>query len=318
MEILPTKNAEKGVNFTVADFLEAGRERLRLSLVVGGAGMNRVIAEPTVNRLGLGLTGFFKCFAHRRLHVVGNAERAYLASLPPDERAARFRAVLDHGARMFVYTGGHKPAAGAVRLVEEYGAVLLQTALATRAFNRDATFVMEELGAPRTSIYGTMVEVCGLGVLFEGDPGLGKSETALGLIKNGAALVADDLTCVRKDVAKNMLYGSASESTAGFMEIRGIGIMHVPRVFGVNAVRGEKRLHRGDDKTLIPLKMPIHPVITNFLSIPDYTFISSYSMLPKPSDSAYGKISRPNRESIRSCSFKAPGSFDAQIISINA
>ncbi len=242
MESLPTKDAERGVNFTVADFLEAGRERLRLSLVVGGAGMNRVIAEPTVNRLGLGLTGFFKCFAHRRLHVVGNAERAYLASLPPDERAARFRAVLDHGARMFVYTGGHKPAAGAVRLVEEYGAVLLQTALATRAFNRDATFVMEELGAPRTSIYGTMVEVCGLGVLFEGDPGLGKSETALGLIKNGAALVADDLTCVRKDVAKNMLFGSASESTAGFMEIRGIGIMHVPRVFGVNAVRGEKRL----------------------------------------------------------------------------
>ena len=242
MESLPTKDAERGVSFTVADFLEAGRERLGLSLSVDGGGLDRVIAEPTVNRLGLGLTGFFKCFAHRRLQVVGNAERAYLASLSPSERDSRFRAVLDHGARMFVYTGGHKPAAGAVRLVEEYGAVLLQTALATRAFNRDATFVMEELGAPRTSIYGTMVEVCGLGVLFEGDPGLGKSETALGLIKNGAALVADDLTCVRKDVAKNMLFGSASESTAGFMEIRGIGIMHVPRVFGVNAVRGEKRL----------------------------------------------------------------------------
>jgi HPr kinase/phosphorylase len=87
-----------------------------------------------------------------------------------------------------------------------------------------------------------MVEVFGLGVLFEGDPGLGKSETALGLVKRGAALVADDLTCIRKDVAGNILYGSASDSTAGFMEIRGIGIMHVPSVFGINAVRGEKRL----------------------------------------------------------------------------
>ena len=87
-----------------------------------------------------------------------------------------------------------------------------------------------------------MVEVCGLGVMFEGDPGLGKSETALGLIKRGSALIADDLTCIRKDVASNLLFGSASESTAGYMEIRGIGIMHVPSVFGVNAVRGEKRL----------------------------------------------------------------------------
>jgi phosphotransferase system HPr (HPr) family protein len=87
-----------------------------------------------------------------------------------------------------------------------------------------------------------MVEVSGLGVMFEGDPGLGKSETALGLIKRGCALIADDLTCVRREVGGNELYGSASESTAGYMEIRGIGIVHVPSLFGVSAVRGEKRL----------------------------------------------------------------------------
>ena len=82
----------------------------------------------------------------------------------------------------------------------------------------------------------------GLGVLFEGDPGLGKSETALGLVKRGCALVADDLTCIRKDVGNNILFGSASAATAGFMEISGIGIMHIPSVFGVCAVRGEKHL----------------------------------------------------------------------------
>ena len=87
-----------------------------------------------------------------------------------------------------------------------------------------------------------MVEVAGLGVLIEGEPGLGKSETALGLIRRGCALVSDDLTCVRREVGKDIVYGSASDSTAGYMEIRGIGIMHVPSLFGVAAVRGEKRL----------------------------------------------------------------------------
>ncbi len=111
-----------------------------------------------------------------------------------------------------------------------------------RVFANQATFVLEKLAAPSTTVYGTMVEVAGIGVLFEGDPGLGKSETALGLLKRGAALVADDLTCVRKDVGNNVLYGSASDSTAGYMEIRGIGIVHIPSIFGVNAVREEKRV----------------------------------------------------------------------------
>jgi len=87
-----------------------------------------------------------------------------------------------------------------------------------------------------------MVEVNGLGVLIEGAPGLGKSETALGLVKRGHALVADDLTCVRRGVGSKLLFASASKATAGYMEIRGIGIVHVPSIFGITSVRGEKRL----------------------------------------------------------------------------
>lgn len=154
----------------------------------------------------------------------------------------RYELLLAHQAKIFVCTAGHVPPKDAIDAVEKAGGVILTSALMTRVFARHATFILEALGAPRTSLYGTMCEVCGLGVLFEGDPGLGKSETALGLIKRGSALIADDLTCVRKDVATNLLFGSASDSTAGYMEIRGIGIMHVPSVFGINAVRGEKRL----------------------------------------------------------------------------
>jgi len=239
---LPTRDCTKGTPFTAADLVESCRESLRLTVVAGGRFAERRVSEPIVNRLGLALTGFFRNFAHGRLHMVGNAEWAYLESLPRKVREDAFEAVLGHRARLIVFAAGHKAPEPFRALAERHRAVVMETPLKTRVFSRMAMFEMERLGAPRTAIYGTTVEVCGLGILFEGDPGLGKSETALGLIKRGHALVADDLTCIRKDVANNRLVASASESTAGYMEIRGIGIMHVQSVFGVGSVRGEKRL----------------------------------------------------------------------------
>ena len=244
MRNLPPPDAANGVPFTVADFVEAGRERLRLKVLVGGKGLERVIEEPVLYRPGLALTGFFKDFAFRRVQLFGNAEMSYVKALPEETRSEPFKGLLAHKARLFVYTNSNVPTPGSdiLALAKAAGAAVLQSSLSTRQFSRLATFILERLGAPRTSIYGTMVEVCGLGVMFEGDPGMGKSETALGLIKRGAALIADDLTCIRKDVGTDLLFGSASEATAGYMELRGIGIMHVPSVFGINAVRGEKRL----------------------------------------------------------------------------
>ena len=242
MKNLPTRTSAKGNVFTVADFFEAGREVLSLSLVAGGENMGRPIEEPVMNRPGLALTGFYDHFAWERPQVFGNAEMAYLESLGDALRHERLKALLDRKASCFIFTNGRKPKTAEVSFAAKSGAVLLSTPMTTSDFIHHSAFILEKLGAPTTSIYGTMVEVCGIGVLFEGDPGLGKSETALGLIKRGCALVADDLTCIRKDVGNNLLFGSAAESTAGYMEIRGIGIMHVQSVFGVSAVRGEKRL----------------------------------------------------------------------------
>ena len=243
MKGLPTKSSANGSKFTVSDFLEAGREQLRLTLVVGGKGLEHPVDEPIVNRPGLALTGFYEDFAWKRLQLVGNAETAYLRSLDPKTRLERFRGVIERRAFCFIFTNGQQPDADAVAAAEEAGVAVMTTPLRTSEFAHHSAFVMEKLSAPRTSLYGTMVEVCGLGVLFEGAPGLGKSETALGLVKRGCALVADDLTCIRKDVGNNLLFGSASDSTAGYMELRGIGIMHLPSIFGITAVRGEKRLH---------------------------------------------------------------------------
>ena len=242
MKALPSGTSAQGRSFTVADFFEAGREELSLELLAGGSNMERIIEEPIANRPGLALTGFYEHFAWKRLQVVGNAETSYLDSLSPSVRRARLDALVAHKAFCFIFTNGQRPGPIEMEFASSSGAVLMASPLETRHFVHRSAFVLERLGAPATSIYGTMVEVCGLGVLFEGDPGLGKSETALGLIKRGHALVADDLTCIRKEVGNNILYGSASESTSGYMEIRGIGIMHIPSLFGVSAVRGEKCL----------------------------------------------------------------------------
>jgi HPr kinase/phosphorylase len=238
VEIPKTPVATK---FTLRAFVAAGRERLKLSVVVD-AGLDHLVAEPMMYRPGLALTGFFGNFAHKRIQVVGKAERAYLASLGKAERMERLKALFDHGAYCIVFAAGMGVSEEIKDIARQAGGTILASPLLTRNLIHASTFVLETLSAPTVRLYATTVEVAGLGVMMRGDPGVGKSETAMGLIKRGNALVADDFTCLRKDVANNILYASAGGSTRNYMEIRGIGILHVPSIFGVTAVRAEKQL----------------------------------------------------------------------------
>ena len=238
----PVEQIPGAPTFTLRAFVAEGAERLRMEVVVGGNGLEHEVLEPMCNRPGLALTGFYGFFAWRRIQVIGQAEQAYLDSLAPDVRLARVKALFDRGAYCLIFACGIEVPAVLASLAESAGVVVCRTELLTRIFFHQAAFVLEKLRAPKIRLYGTTVEVAGLGVMLEGAPGLGKSETALGLIKHGNALVADDLTCLRKDVAANRLFATASPATRNYMEIRGIGIIHVPSVFGVTAVRAEKEL----------------------------------------------------------------------------
>jgi HPr kinase/phosphorylase len=204
--------------------------------------MDHPVAEPMMYRPGLALTGFFGNFAYRRIQVIGKAECAYLDSISEAERLKRLRALFEHGAYCLIFAAGLDVPADVQDLVRQAGGTILSSPLLTRNLIHASTFVLETLSAPTVRLYATTVEVAGLGVMMRGDPGVGKSETAMGLIKRGNALVADDFTCLRKDVANNILYASAGGSTRNYMEIRGIGILHVPSIFGVTAVRAEKQL----------------------------------------------------------------------------
>lgn len=226
---------------TVGEFYEAGRGRLDLELIAGGAGMRKVIREAALNRLGLALTGFSKYFAHRRVQILGNAELAYLLSLPDPERVRRLEAVLGFRIPCLVVTRQRKVPPAFLALAERTHTPFIRTPMVTMDFVNAATILMQNLTAPRMLMQGTMVEILGIGVLLQGRHGVGKSEAALALIQKGYSLVADDATFVRRD-SSGVLLGSARGVTRYHMEIRGVGIIHVPSLFGVASVRDEKQL----------------------------------------------------------------------------
>lgn len=226
---------------SVSDFLKAGKQRLELDLVAGESGLNRRIEEAAVNRPGLALTGFFQFFAPRRIQTLGHAEMAYLQSLPVKDRRIRLQKLFEHHIPCLVITRRHKVLNEIEKLAEEFRTPVLKTPLITKHFVNGATIVMENLMAPRVVTQGTMVEILGVGVLLTGRAGVGKSETALALIKKGHSLVADDVTSLRLDSSGSVV-GAPVGVTRYHMEIRGLGIIHVPSLFGVASVRNEKKL----------------------------------------------------------------------------
>jgi HPr kinase/phosphorylase len=226
---------------TVGDFLKAGRERLELELVAGTSGAGRRIEEAAINRPGLALTGFYQYFAPRRIQILGHAEMAYLASISPAERHNRLKQLFEHHVPCVVVTRRHRVLPELLELAESYKTCVLRTPLITKNFINSATIVMENLVAPRMVMQGTMVEILGVGVLLVGKAGVGKSETALALIKKGHCLVSDDVTALRVDSSGDVI-GSPVGVTRYHMEIRGLGIIHVPSLFGVASVRNEKKL----------------------------------------------------------------------------
>ena len=226
---------------TVRKFFEEGATRLLLQLVAGQNGLDRLIREPAINRPGLGLAGFFKYFPVKRIQLIGYAEYSYLQTLPEEDRVSRMEGIFARHVPCVIYSRNRHPSERVKELAEKYSIPLLRTQMITGLFTNAATILMEDLCSPRVKVHGTMLEVSGMGVLLEGPPGIGKSETALGLIKHGHALVADDCTLLAR-ASNGSIIGSAVGITQHYMEIRGLGIIYVPSIFGVSAVRGAKQL----------------------------------------------------------------------------
>lgn len=220
---------------TVEDFLNAARDKLGIEVVGGRLGLHRVIEETLLHRPGLALAGFYRRFPYRRIQLIGLSEYEYLQSLDPGVRREQFTRFFQSEMPCIVITWGQPVFPELIELAEKHALPLLVSKVETIHFTNTATIILEDLAAPTAKIHATLLHVAGLGVLIEGKAGLGKSETALGLIKRGHALVADDLTCLRRD-NNGRLIGASSPVTREYMELRGLGIIHVPSIFGVASV----------------------------------------------------------------------------------
>ncbi len=226
---------------TVKDFFDASKESTKLTIVAGEAGLKRRINEAAVNRPGLAFTGFYKYFANRRIQVIGLAEISYLSSLSKKEREKSLREFFEQKIPCVVFARGKQVPPEVKKLADDYKIPVFRTPVITKDFVNAATITMENLSAPHTMVQGTMLEIMGIGVLIDGAPGIGKSDTALALIRKGYALVSDDVTSVRVDSAGSLI-AYPTNITRYHMEIRGIGIIHVPSLYGVSSVRNSKRL----------------------------------------------------------------------------
>jgi HPr kinase/phosphorylase len=226
---------------TVAHFFETYRDKLKMELVVGEPGLNRLIHEGTINRPALALTGFFKYFANKRVQVLGAAEMTYLKTLPQDTQISILQQMVKRGIPCIVLTRNYHPTHPMQVVAEEMKLPLLRTPMITMNWINLATLAIDNEFAPQGTQHATTLDIKGVGVMLRGDSGVGKSECALALIERGHSLVADDLTVIRL-LDERELMASSRPLNRGYMECRGIGIINVAEMFGVKCVRLEKRI----------------------------------------------------------------------------
>ena len=226
---------------SVGRFFTAHADELGLELVAGKKGLDRIIREPTVNRPGLALSGFYKYFAPKRVQVFGSAELSYLQNLPATERKERLRRFFDCTIPCLVVARRAKLPTGVAEMANEAGVPLFRTPMITMKFINAATIALEFEFAPRRSEHGSMVDILGVGTLIRGASGIGKSECVLSLLERGYSLVSDDITRFRAFEGREVV-GTSADLTRFHMEVRGIGIINVASIFGVRSIRTEKTL----------------------------------------------------------------------------
>jgi HPr kinase/phosphorylase len=226
---------------TVAHFYETYREKLKMELVTGQAGLHRMIREGSINRPALALTGFFKYFATKRIQVLGAAEMTYLKTRPQEDQTFIFQQMVKKGVPCLVLTRNFNLTKPMLAVAGKMRLPIFRTPLITMNFVNLATLCIDNEFAPSVIEHATMLDIKGVGVLLRGDSGVGKSECALALIERGHSLVADDLTVI-KLLDERELMASSRMLNRGYMECRGIGIINIAEMFGVKSVRLEKRI----------------------------------------------------------------------------
>ena len=226
---------------TVRQLFDVKEGSLKLELLTPGVPLEGRIEDPDVSSPGLSLAGYTARFPEGRAQVYGKTEMSYLATLDAGTVRERLDAVFAHEVPAVFVTRSQDVPPAFVVAAEHASVPVFRTRLATGDFYRALKPYLEDVLAPATTIHGSLADVYGIGLLFTGPSGVGKSECVLGLLERGHRIVADDLVFVSRRGA-DVLMGKGSELQAFHMEIRGIGIVDVASMFGTRAIRQRKRV----------------------------------------------------------------------------
>lgn len=225
----------------VAQLYENMKEPLKLELLGNPGGLEREITSVDASGPGLVLAGYVGRFVAARIQVLGETEVTYLNSLDAETRRERIRLFLSYPFPCVMVTKGLALPDGMEEEAKAAGIAILRSAVKTQQFYRHIIPFLEAQFAPSSTLHGSLADVFGVGLLFTGDSGIGKSECVLDLVERGHRLVADDLViCTRRGT--DVVLGRAHDHAHHHMEIRGVGIIDVSRIFGIRAVRQQKRI----------------------------------------------------------------------------
>jgi HPr kinase/phosphorylase len=225
----------------VEEFYNLTKDKLKLRLVAGGKGLKRRIMVPELNRPGLALAGYFDYFASRRPQVLGMVEINYLNSMDVALRRKRIRELLTRRVPCVIVARNYRPPVELPEEADRDRVPLFRSHMVTMALINKATIFLEDEFSPSTSMGANLLEVFGVGVLICGQSGVGKSECALGLVKRGHRLIADDLTKIRLREGKYLI-GTGSDIVKHHMEIRGLGIINVQDLYGATCVKDSQEV----------------------------------------------------------------------------
>jgi len=215
-------------SISVGRFYERHHEALKLRLVGDSQdGFERTIREPAPNRPGLALAGFFTYFANKRIQIIGNSEASYLQ-------------VCEKKIPCVVTSRDHILPDELLAIASAYKLTIFRTPMVTMQFLNLASILLEQEFSESTTVHGCMVDFRGVGILIIGSSGSGKSETAIGLLERGGALVADDMVRIKRH--GDELIASCPDLARGYIEMRGIGIINAANLYGLSSIRPEKRL----------------------------------------------------------------------------
>ena len=216
-------------------------EKFDLQLISGQEGIGRYITTSDISRPGLEMAGYFTHYPANRVQLLGMTELSFFEMLPEAERRDRMMQLCSQNTPAIIISRGLEVPLELITASNENHVPVLKTKLTTTRFSSRLTNFLESKLAPTTAIHGVLVDVYGIGVLLLGKSGVGKSETALELVKKGHRLVADDCVEIRQE-SENLLIGSPPPLLEHLLEIRGIGIIDIMTLFGASAVRPSKRI----------------------------------------------------------------------------